>query len=204
MHRAKVVPAFLICDHRFLRKYGFGMVKPAPFPYRSFIERGYLTRADNLVSLAQKLGIDVDGLLDSIAKNNEYAVTGKDLEFGKGDDAYSRSLGDANHGPNPCLGPIASGPFYAIRLFAGDTATTCGLAVNTSAQVIGANDLPIEGLYACGPDMSNPTRGSNASGGFNIGPALTFAYIAARHMADADARSERIADLTEFADESRA
>ena len=202
MHRAGVVPGFLICDHTFLRKYGFGAVKPAPFPYRSFIDRGYLVRAQTLPALAEALGIDAAGLLDSVERNNAYAVTGKDLDFGKGDDAYSRSLGDASHGPNPCLGPIGHGPFYAIRVFPGDTATTCGLVVDTHANVLDKSDRPIPGLYACGPDMANPTMGSNASGGFNIGPALTFGYLAALHLAAAAgaAASEPVGEAAGYAD----
>ena len=183
MHRAGAIPTFLICDHAFIRKYGLGMVLPAPFSFRAFIRRGYLTVADSIGGLAGKLGIDAAGLEATVARFNLYAQTGKDLDFGKGDDAYSRSQGDPAHEPNPCLGPIGRAPFYAIKLYVGDTATTCGLVVNTDAQVLDQDRRPIQGLYACGPDMANPTMGTNPSGGCNIGPALTFGYIAARHMA---------------------
>ncbi len=183
MYQAKAVPAFLLCDHAFLRKNGLGMVLPAPFAYRPFIKRGYLIEAPTIAALAAKLGIDPAGLADSVARNNAYAATGEDLDFGKGGDAYSRSLGDPTHRPNPSLGPIGQAPFYAIKLYPGDTATTCGLAVNTSAQVLDATNQPIPGLYASGPDMANPTMGTNPSGGCNIGPAMTFGYIAANHMA---------------------
>ena len=185
MYEAAAVPALLICDRRFLRKYGLGMVLPAPFPYRSFIRRGYLVEADTLEALAAKLEIDAVGLADSVACNNAYAMSGVDLDFGKGGDAYSRSLGDPAHIPNPCLGRIADAPFYAIRLYPGDTATTTGLVVDRFARVVDAQDEPIAGLYASGPDMANPTLGANPSGGCNIGPALTFGYIAAMHMAEA-------------------
>ena len=191
MYQARAVPAFLICDRRFLRTYGLGMVLPAPFPYRRFIRDGYLVEAPSIAALAAKLGIDPAGLADSVARNNAYAAAGEDPEFGKGDDPYSRSLGDPSHRPNPCLGPIEHGPFHAIRLYPGDTATTCGLVVDTSARVLDADDRPIPGLYASGPDMANPTMGSNPSGGCNIGPALTFGYIAANHMASGNSVSEQ-------------
>ncbi len=184
MHAANAVPTFLICDHRFLRKYGLGAVLRAPFPYRSFLRNGYLTKAQTLDGLAMKLGIDAVGLADSIARNNAYAASGEDLDFGKGDDPYSRSLGDPSHGPNPCLGAIGAGPYYAILLYSGDTATTTGLAVTPDAQVTDAHGNPIEGLYAAGPDMANPTMGTNPSGGCNIGPALAFGYLAAQHMGE--------------------
>jgi len=186
MHAAGAVPAYLICDRKFLRKYGLGMVRPSPFPIGSFIKQGYLTEAPTIDALAHKLGVEAEGLLDSVKRNNAYAETGKDLDFGKGDDAYTRSRGDPSHGPNPTIGPIGHAPFYAIALYPGDTATTRGLIVDTKARVLDREGQPIAGLYAAGPDMANPTMGVNSSGGFNIGPGLTFGYIAATDMAAAE------------------
>lgn len=184
MYRAKVVPAFLICDHMALRKYGMGIVRPAPFGYRKFIRDGYLTRADTIDGLAGKLGVDPLGLAESVRRNNAYATIGEDPEFGKGDDPYSRALGDRDHAPNPSLGPIAQAPFYAIKIYPGETATTLGLTVDPHARVLDSDGHPIPGLYAAGPDMANPTMGANPSGGCNIGPAITFGYLAACDMAD--------------------
>ncbi|HWH82740.1 MAG TPA: FAD-dependent oxidoreductase [Burkholderiaceae bacterium] len=191
MQRAGAVPAFLIADHAFVRKYGLGMARPFPFPIRSFLRNGYLTRAATLQQLAAALGIDGEALEATVGRVNDMAQTGIDLEFGKGHDAYSRSHGDPRHGPNPCLGPIGRGPFYAIRLYPGDTGTTCGLVANASAQVLDSQRQPIEGLYACGMDMNNPTKGVHPSSGCNIGPAMAFGYIAAMHIATTlRARSE--------------
>ena len=183
MYRAKAVPAFLVCDHRFLRKYGLGMVRPAPFGYRRFVRDGYLVQASTIAGLAAQLDVDVVGLTETVRRNNLYAASGDDPEFGKGSDPYSRSLGDPQHKPNPGLGPIEQAPYYAIRLYPGDTATTRGLVVDACARVLDAEGSPIAGLYAAGPDMANPTMGTNPSGGCNIGPAITFGYLAATAMA---------------------
>jgi len=183
MHASGSVPAFLLCDHRFLRKYGLGLVRPFPFPVAAFIKRGYLVRAATIRALASSIGIDPDETERSVALANRYAASGSDLDFRKGDDAFSRTNGDLGHRPNPCLGPICNGPFYAIRIYPGDTGTTRGLITNASAQVVDRRSQPIPGLYACGMDMNNPTMGSHPSGGSNIGPALVFGYIAGTHIA---------------------
>ncbi|MBB3177989.1 FAD-dependent oxidoreductase [Variovorax sp. Sphag1AA] len=183
MHANGAVPAFLIGDHRFLRKYGMGLVRPFPFPYGSFIRAGYLIEAPSIEALAQRLNIDGVALRDSVERLNGYARTGIDLEFGKGADVYSRGDGDPEHGPNPCLGEISQGPFYAVRVYPGDSSTTCGLVTDTDARVLDANDKPIEGLYACGVDMNNPSLGAHPAAGCNLGPAIAFAYRAARHVA---------------------
>lgn len=183
MHDSGSVPAFLICDRKFLRKYGLGMVRPFPFPYARFVNNGYLVEAPSIAELATKLGTDPSETERTVLRVNGYAVTGVDLEFQKGSDVHSRSQGDPKHKPNPSLGAVASGPFYAVRLYPGDTGTTCGLVTNANAQILDDRDQPIEGLYACGMDMNNPTMGSHPSSGSNIGPALVFGYRAADHIA---------------------
>lgn len=182
MHAAGAVPAYLICDHRFLRRYGLGLVRPSPLPYRPFLRSGYLTHARSLDELAYKLDISPEGLRDSVSRNNAYAETGIDLDFAKGQDGYSRSMGDPSHQPNPCIGPIETAPFYAICLYPGDTTTTSGLAVDAHGRVLDTQNNPISGLYAAGADMANPFLGTNPSGGCNIGPAMTMGYLAGKAM----------------------
>ena len=183
MHASGSVPAFLLCDHRFLRRYGLGLVRPSPFPVTMFIRQGYLMRAPTIRALAGQMGTDPNGTERSVALANQYAASGHDAEFAKGDDAFSRSNGDPRCQPNPCLGPISDGPFYAIRVYPGDTGTIRGLVTNASAQVLDQASLPIPGLYACGMDMNNPTMGSHPSGGLNLGPAIVFGYLAGSHAA---------------------
>jgi succinate dehydrogenase/fumarate reductase flavoprotein subunit len=182
------VPAYLVTDAQGLRKYGLGMVRPGGKGLAPFLADGYLTRADTLDELAAKLSIDAAGLADSVARINEYARTGVDLDFQRGTTDYQRANGDANwQGPNPCLGPIGRAPFYAVRLYPGDIGAATGLVADHKGRVVDRADQPIGGLYACGNDMQSVMGGVYPGPGITLGPGLTFAYLAGR---DAAARAK--------------
>ena len=176
-------PVHLICDAAFLRKYAFGAVPPLAFERRRAVKDGYLIEAKTIEDLADRLGVDREALRTTVDRYNRAAARGVDPEFGKGESAYNRYLGDAGHTPNPCVGPLDRPPFYAIRVYAGDIGTTFGLAADLHSQVLDAHDRPIVGLYACGGDRNSVMAGHYPSGGITIGPAITFAYLAVRHAA---------------------
>ncbi|MEQ9331545.1 FAD-dependent oxidoreductase [Thalassobaculum sp.] len=177
------IPCFFLCDHPFVLKYGLGMVRPRGLNLAGAVRDGYVTRADSIAGLAAALGIDPAVLADSVARNNRHAADGVDPEFGKGGDAYQRNLGDPAHGPNPCLGPIATPPFYAIRVWPGDIGASVGLVTDADARVLDGTGNPVPGLYACGNDMDSMMAGIYPGPGITIGPAMTFGWIAARHAA---------------------
>ena len=178
--------AWFITDHRAFRKYGLGFAKPAPVPYGKLIKDGYLLRGETLSDLARQIGADANTLEATVECFNDDARKGEDEEFGKGSTSYNRSLGDPEHKPNPCLAPIETGPFYAVRLYVGDLGTFAGLRTNEYAQVLGENGAPIERLYAAGNDAASIMGGNYPGGGITLGPAITFGYIAARHMSGAN------------------
>jgi predicted oxidoreductase len=142
-----------------------------------------VTRADSVAELARVLGIDPAALEDSVARNNRYAADGVDPEFGKGGDAYQRNLGDPAHGPNPCLGPIGTPPYYAIRVRPGDIGASVGLVTDADARVLDSGGQPVPGLYACGNDMNSVMAGCYPGPGITLGPALVFGYLAAMSLA---------------------
>jgi succinate dehydrogenase/fumarate reductase flavoprotein subunit len=178
------VQAWLVCDHRFQRRFGLGWSKPRPLPIRYALRSGYLIRADTIEALAVRCGIDPPGLARTVADYNRHAREGRDPAYGRGQTAYDRMQGDAEHsGPNPCVAPIERGPFYAVRIVPGSLGTFAGIAVNEHAQALDAQGRPIVGLYACGNDMASVMGGHYPSGGITLGPALTFGYILAHHAA---------------------
>ena len=178
------VASWLICDHRFQRRYGLGHARPFPIPVGPSIRSGYLQRADTLEDLAKLCGIDAAGLTETVGLYNKHARCGEDPEFGRGSTPYNRKQGDPRHaGPNPCVAPIERGPFYAVKVLPGSFGTFAGLKTNGAAQVLDRSETPIAGLYAVGTDMASVMGGYYPSGGINLGPAMTFGYIAGRHAA---------------------
>jgi succinate dehydrogenase/fumarate reductase flavoprotein subunit len=158
-------------------------VRPRRLNLRGAVADGYVTRAGSVAELAAALGVPAPALAATVARHNEFAASGVDRAFGKGGDAYQRNLGDPAHGPNPCLGPISTPPFYAVRIYPGDLGASRGLAADEHARVLGRDGAPIAGLYVCGNDMDSVVAGSYPGPGITIGPAMVFGFIAARHAA---------------------
>ncbi len=175
--------AFLICDHRALRRYGMGFVKPFPLPLLPHLRSGYLQRGRTLQALARQAGISPEGLVATVAEFNQGAERGEDPRFGRGASAYNRYLGDREHQPNPCVAPIADGPFYAIRLTIGDLGTFSGIRTDGAARALDEAGQPIPGLYAVGNDSTSIMGGNYPGAGITLGPALTFGFIAGEQLA---------------------
>ena len=170
--------AWLIGDRRARRRYGIGAVRPFPFPDGPWLRDGYLKRANSLDDLARQCGIDPAQLIASVTRFNHHAVRGEDPDFQRGASPYNRAQGEARHGPNPSLGALAHGPFYAVKLVPGSLGTFAGLRTDASARVLDDNGSPIGGLFAVGNDMASVMDGHYPSGGITLGPGMTFGYLA--------------------------
>lgn len=189
MHRSGSVPAYLICDHRFIKKYGLGLVRPGGIGLRRFLAEGYLQTGSTLEQLAENIGVAADKLVRTVERVNGFAERGRDEDFQRGENPSDFGFGDLAHTPNPCLGKIEQGPFYAVKVYPGDSTTTVGLRVDCEARVLGKGDRPISGLYAVGLDMNSLWRGKAPGNGANNTLGLTFGYIAARSAAASPAQT---------------
>ncbi len=179
------IPTFLICDAPAIATYGLGMVRPGGAKLAPYLADGYLTEAPTLAALAAKLGIDGAALEATVKRFNSFAATGVDADFGRGSTVYERHNGDARHTPNPTLGPVATGPFYAVRLLPGDIGAATGLVTDDHARLLRADGSVIEGLYAAGADMNSIMGGVYPGPGITIGPGIVFGAIAAETAAAA-------------------
>ncbi|MBK3660105.1 FAD-dependent oxidoreductase [Bradyrhizobium diazoefficiens] len=184
------IASYLVCDHQTLRKYGLGCVPPFPMPLGHHLNTGYLLRGDTLEALAAKAGIDAKAFAETVKQFNATAPQGHDAAFGKGSKAYNRYQGDAMHGPNPCIAPIENGPYYAIKMVIGDLGTYAGIVTDENARALDGEGRVIPGLYAAGNDMASIMGGNYPGAGITLGPALTFGYIAGRHLADSAAKRD--------------
>jgi succinate dehydrogenase/fumarate reductase flavoprotein subunit len=141
-------------------------------------------------------------LRSEIGRFNGFAATGVDADFNRGAASYdiaalSRTWSNnvtaphtsgnyENGAKNPNLYPIANtGPYFAIIIARGALDTNGGPVTNENAQVCDANGAPIPGLYGAGNCIAAPTREAYLGPGGTIGPAITFAYIAANHASTA-------------------
>lgn len=173
----------LVCDRRFLWNYGLGRIKPFTWRIRRYVRSGELIEAPSLSALAGLMGVEKSMLAATVENYNVHARAGLDPEFGRGTTIYQRHLGDAGHSPNPCVAPIERAPFYALRIHPADLGTAVGLQTDADARILNRNGVPIPGLYACGNDMGSIMNGNYPGPGITLGPALTFGYIAGRHLA---------------------
>lgn len=184
MIRAGLKEAWLVVDDAFIRKYGLGLVFPGAKKLGYFLKKGYVTKGATLAELAQKIGVDAANLQDTVERHNGYAVTGEDLEYGRGTSVMNRFNGDSEVKPNPCMKPIEAAPFYALKVQPLDLACSAGLTCNANGQVLSETGAPIEGLYACGNDMTSLFRGTYPGPGTTIGPAIVFGWRIAQHLAN--------------------
>ena len=177
------IPAWLIADRTYRERYlfaGHGPRQPLP---RSWYAAGVAHRAPTLAALATEIGVDPDGLTSTVERFNEFARTGRDEDFQRGDSAYDRYYGDPRQRPNPCLGPLVKPPFYAFQIVPGDLGTKGGLRTDERGRVLRDDGTAIPGLYAAGNTSAAVMGRSYAGAGATIGPAMTFGYLAALDLA---------------------
>jgi succinate dehydrogenase/fumarate reductase flavoprotein subunit len=177
-HRYVNVPCFLVFDQTYLDKYGLGSIQPGQDTPE------WLIRNKSIKGLAQDLGIDSDGLSKTIRRFNRFAAAGIDQDFGRGEFPFANSVsGDLTHKPNPNLGPLDHPPYHGLPLEPAAAGST-RLVTNEFAQVMHLRGRPIPGLYACG-SASAHYYGIGYQAGCELGGAMTFGYLAAKHAAAA-------------------
>jgi len=176
------VPCWLIFDRTFRRRYVFGARAPWVTP-RSWTRSGLLKMAGSISELATQCGIDASGLNETIARFNEFARSGRDDDFKRGEVPYDRHNGDSTNKPNQCLAPIVRAPFYAVAIYPGDVGTCGGLLTDQHARVLTDGGAPIAGLYATG-NAAAPVSGTIYPGaGMSIAASMVFGRRAVQHMA---------------------
>jgi 3-oxosteroid 1-dehydrogenase len=179
------IPAWLVFDQRYRDRYVFAGLPPGRSLPKKWYAFGSVVRDSSLAGLAAQIGVDGEALGKTVARFNEYARSGRDEEFGRGDSAYDRYYGDPRVKPNPNLAALARPPFYAVKIVPGDLGTKGGLVTDASARVLRPDGTVISGLYAAGNCSAAVMGHSYAGAGGTIGPAMTFGYIAVLDMCGA-------------------
>lgn len=175
-------PAWVIMDQTNRDRYPWGGAAPGQTP-KEWLNSGYMKKADSLEALAQLCGIDTAGLMAEVQRFNGFCQTGVDADFGRGSRAFDRSHGDPTVTPNPNLGPLIKGPFYAVAMYPGDVGTCGGVVTDAFARVLRQDHTAIQGLYAIGNTAASPFGRAYPGAGASIAASFTFGYIAAHHAA---------------------
>ena len=178
-HSYANLPYWLIIDQRYKDKYPTFTSPPGgPIP-------PYMIQADTLEALAEKAGIEPQGLATTVARFNQMVRNGHDDDFNRGDNSYDNFYmwGDpAFDPPYRTLGLIDQGPFYAVKMESGALGTCGGPKTNGEAQVLDWSGNPIAGLYAAGNAMAAVLGEAYGGAGGTLGPGMTFGYIAGKHL----------------------
>ncbi|WP_099023801.1 FAD-binding protein [Mycolicibacterium palauense] len=188
------IPCWLITDTRSFHRYVVGGHLPIPkIPFapvptgwkvpKAWLESGIVKEADSFEELAAKIGVPEPALRATATRFNELARKGHDDDFNRGDSAYDNYYGDPTL-PNPNLYPLTKPPYYAFQIILGDLGTSGGLRTDEFARVLDSTERSIPGLYAVGNASAAVMGRSYAGAGATIGPAMTFGYVAARHIAE--------------------
>jgi 3-oxosteroid 1-dehydrogenase len=173
-HEYPNLPAYLIFDAQYPKKYSIanrpaGSAVPPSVPC-----------AGNLPELAAQLGIDRDQLGKTVRRFNGFAKAGADADFQRGESQWKLA---AAAGANGSLGTIEEPPFYGIELQPAG-GSSVGLLTDSRGRVIHQRRHPIPGLYAVGNVAAATEHGVGYQAGLSLASAMTFSYLAIRHIID--------------------
>lgn len=128
-HEYPNLPAYLIFDTQYLKKYSF-----ANWPVGSEVAQT-VARAGSLPELVAKLGIDHDQLEKTVCRFNGFVERGMDDDFQRGERQWKLAFTDTASGTNGSLGTIERPPFYGIELRPAG-GSSVGLLTDTRGRVI--------------------------------------------------------------------
>ncbi|MEO9191310.1 MAG: FAD-dependent oxidoreductase [Acetobacteraceae bacterium] len=139
------------------------------FDFERRLREGLLLRADTLVALAGRIGVDPAVMIATIEDYNATVAAGRPDPFGR----TGLSLG---YGALP---RIERAPFYAYPSTSAIVATYCGLTVDTSMRVLDVEGAAIPGLYAAG-EVTGGFHGSAYMTGTSLGKSVICGRLAGR------------------------
>ncbi|MFF5234359.1 FAD-binding protein [Dactylosporangium sp. NPDC000521] len=187
------IPSWLITDDWCWRRYVvFGHLPLPRIPFApvptgrklpsSWLASGAVVTGRSIDELAERMGVPADRLRRTTERYNTLARAGRDDDFHRGDSVYDRYYSDISL-PVPNLRPLGDGPYYAFALILSDLGTNGGVRTDERARALGADGTAIAGLYATGNVAASLMGRSYAGAGATLGPAMTFAYVAANDIA---------------------
>jgi len=174
------LPCWFIFDQGLMDRFGFVDIP------KGLKAPNWIAQAATAVELAAKLGINADGLRETLQHWNTIVVPQqKDEAFGRGESAHDNWWGDPNNKGTPAatLGALDQPPYYAVEVKSGALGTKGGPRTDPLARVLHVDDAPIPGLYAAGNVMASAMGMTYGGAGGTQGPGMVFGFLAGRHAA---------------------
>lgn len=177
------LPAYWVCNSTFPENY----FMPGS-NYKMGVTPEWITKAETLDELCEKLGIDKAGFTATIETFNENAKNGVDPVWHRGEYDFDKGTagdlsGKRTELKNSCLAPVEKGPFYGAKYLPGTCGTNGGLRINANAQVLNVWGKTIPGLYAVGNTSGSVMGAAYPGGGSTLGAGCVFGMLAGKHAA---------------------
>ena len=131
-----------------------------------YINKGLTVQGDDYAALAEAMGVPADAFTTTMETWNAAVEAKSDPEFGR----------------TSFANPLATGPYYAIKVAPGVHHTMGGLHINTSAEVLNTEGNAIPGLFAAG-EVTGGVHGNNRLGGNAVADIIVFGRIAGQSAA---------------------
>jgi succinate dehydrogenase/fumarate reductase flavoprotein subunit len=170
-------PIWLVFDHAVKEST---VILPSVLPGEPAPQ--WIIQAATVGELAGRIGVDPHGLEATVAQWNDQVASGTDPDFHRGT-VWFEAFSTGGPSPSRCLVPVAAPPFYAVRLHNGTLGTNGGPRIDRHGRVRSYRGGVIPGLYAAGNASACVFGPAYPGGGATIGPALTFGYLAGKHIA---------------------
>jgi 3-oxosteroid 1-dehydrogenase len=167
-------PAWSVFDRTYRETYSVLSLMPGED------DPEWLTRADSLEELAQKLGIPSSALTDTVARFNQMVKEGRDTDFLRGDSLFDRYYADFGREPSPTLGGLERAPFYALTVYPGAIGSSGGLLTDGHGRVHHVDGTVISNLYAAGDAAASCFGPAYGGPGGPLAHGMTVGFLAGR------------------------
>ncbi len=148
-----------------------------------------IVQADTLAGW-RKAGLPADELTATVQRFNAFARSGVDEDYHRGKVPTIATTATRQHKPNPNLGEVGPPPNMAPRFQLGTRAVSTPIIADVLCGTTAASST----AFTPG-NVSAPVMGPHPGPGGTIGPAMTFRYLAALHIARSTRKHDMPIDL---------
>jgi succinate dehydrogenase/fumarate reductase flavoprotein subunit len=151
----------------------------------SFLQpaKPWMNKSSSLAQLADKTGLPLANLEETIDRWNRMAEQGRDEDFRRGELPYDRFMGDQFRHGHPNIEKLEP-PFQAVRVHPGCLGTNMGPVIDDDGRTQLEDGSMVEGLYAAGNASASIFGDKYPGAGGTLGPAAVFGYRAGLHAAE--------------------